>query len=303
MTADLVPVTDVQAIEALDPKSREIAVTRLLEESRSWLATAMAATDPTPVAQLRAWLESVEQWTRRFNLAKEIQLDAQEMVRRAERGIGLSIRKGQEEGDVRRRGQGGGQAPGSVRPRVDSTMSSPEDFASHSDLVGNGAGIYHLTDDVTDEQFDSAIEEAKAEGNLSRANVVRKVKGETTTPQKRAADDPQRLERIQTLAGKGWTSTQIAREIGNSEEYVRQLARDNGIDINADRLVGSRRIDSTKVAREAVYGLDGIATTLRLINYDDIDPSEAAEWATSLTDSIRALNRFAKQIKEMTHEH
>jgi hypothetical protein len=31
--------------------------------------------------------------------------------------------------------------------------------------------------DATPDDFDAAIEEAKAEGNLSRANVVRKVKG------------------------------------------------------------------------------------------------------------------------------
>ena len=33
--------------------------------------------------------------------------------------------------------------------------------------------------DASSEDFDQAIEEAKAEGNLSRANLVRKVKGET----------------------------------------------------------------------------------------------------------------------------
>jgi hypothetical protein len=32
---------------------------------------------------------------------------------------------------------------------------------------------------ATSEDFDAAIEEAKAEGNLSGANVVRKVKGNT----------------------------------------------------------------------------------------------------------------------------
>jgi len=35
-----------------------------------------------------------------LNLSKEIQLDALEMVRRAERGVGLAIRKGQAEGTV-----------------------------------------------------------------------------------------------------------------------------------------------------------------------------------------------------------
>lgn len=28
-------------------------------------------------------------------------------------------------------------------------------------LIGNGAGIYDLTDDVTDEQFDAAVEDGK----------------------------------------------------------------------------------------------------------------------------------------------
>ena len=34
-----------------------------------------------------------------------------------------------------------------------------------------------MTDGVTAEQFEKAIKSAKAEKNLSRANVVRKVKG------------------------------------------------------------------------------------------------------------------------------
>jgi hypothetical protein len=42
-------------------------------------------------------------------------------------------------------------------------------------LYGGGnrgqAGIYHLTDGVSDREFEESVEEAKAEGNLSRANV------------------------------------------------------------------------------------------------------------------------------------
>jgi hypothetical protein len=41
---------------------------------------------------------------------------------------------------------------------------------------------------------------------------------------------------------------------------------------------------------------------IELINYDDLDPEEARQWADSLNHSLRALNRFHKQIKETTHD-
>ena len=59
----------------------------------------------------------------------------------------------------------------------DNTKPSSYQYASRSELTRSSGSIYDLTDDVTDEQFDTALSEAKAEGNLSRANVVRKIKG------------------------------------------------------------------------------------------------------------------------------
>jgi hypothetical protein len=52
----------------------------------------------------------------------------------------------------------------------------PSDFASPVELRGNGAGIYHLTDGVSDEDFEDAVAAAKAEQDLSRANIVRKIR-------------------------------------------------------------------------------------------------------------------------------
>ena len=52
--------------------------------------------------------------------------------------------------------------------------------------MGNQAGIYDMTDGVPDEKFEAAITEAKTEGNLSRANVVRKVTGQQPEPRSRA---------------------------------------------------------------------------------------------------------------------
>lgn len=51
-------------------------------------------------------------------------------------------------------------------------MSNPAEFFSNAD---ERVAAYQVTDDVTDDAFEEAIDEGKAERNLSRANVVRKV--------------------------------------------------------------------------------------------------------------------------------
>lgn len=56
---------------------------------------------------------------------------------------------------------------------------------------------YAMTDGVTDEEFNSVVESAKHEGNLSRANVVRKVRGLSALeePARRSASLPQNLRK------------------------------------------------------------------------------------------------------------
>lgn len=79
---------------------------------------------------------------------------------------------------------------------------------------------YAMTDGVTDEQFDLAVAVAKDEGNLSRANMVRKV---TRAPRSRRSR-PARWEQIAEFAERGFTSPQIAKTIGLSETHVRRQA-------------------------------------------------------------------------------
>lgn len=178
MTAELVPVENMAAIEALDPAAREVAVTHMLDEARGWLAHAVETTGPARIAEFKAFVATVAETTRQLQLSKEIQLDAQEMVRRAERGVGQAVRKGQAEGSVRTLDDT--HTPGTNNRGYQGTSvhSSREFFNGTKERIA----AYAVTDDVTDEQFDEAIEEAKDEGNLSRANVVRKVRGEAPKP-------------------------------------------------------------------------------------------------------------------------
>ena len=121
-------------------------------------------------------MATVAEATKQLNLSKEIQLDAQEMVRRAERGVGQAVRKGQRDGEIATRGNRELYAGPHHRQSRDKTLSSPADYLPHGN---DRAAAYAMADDVSDEQFDAALETAKEEQNLSRANVVRKVREQT----------------------------------------------------------------------------------------------------------------------------
>jgi len=161
-------------IASLPAERREQAVSAYLSIARDRLAMALEATGPHAVALIKAELATVAEATKQLGLSKEIRDDAAEMVRRAEYALGKAIRKGQEAGEVQTRGDN----RHTLEPVDNQFIKHPvTEFASYGELTGNGAGIYHLTDGVSDEQFDDALAEARDEGNLSRANMVRKIKG------------------------------------------------------------------------------------------------------------------------------
>lgn len=286
-------------------KSNAPSVIDYLTQALQFLRSAETETDAQAAAAIKAEVVTAATATKELRLSKENQDLATELVRRAEWRLGRAIRKGQAEGVIKTGADGGPRGDYErngktvhVDPvvRNDSiSKASPIDFASRDELYGNNAGIAHLAQ-AEPEEFDAALNEAKAEGNLSRANVVRKVKKQTGPTTR-----DQRADLIADLAAQGYSSRQMPAKVGVTEESVRQIARDYGIEIPADRSVGkTRRINSTQVVINTATALEGLVAGVELIDYADLDLSEARQWATSLTDSMRTLNRFAKQIKEMT---
>lgn len=122
----------------------------------------------------------------------------------------------------------------------------------------------------------------------------------TPPPSKSPADTPRKVARIKELVGKGFTAAQIAVDLNVGEPRVKDIAREFGIELAADKAVGkTRRIDSNEVMASIVADLEQLALPMRLINFKDLDATRAEEWANSLTDSVKALNRFIKQTKEL----
>ena len=95
------------------------------------------------------------------------------------------------------------------------------------------------------------------------------------------------------------SSGQIGERLGIGDDQVRQVAREHGIDIRADAVLGrARRPDSNRIVRETVHALEGLAMGVELADPAGLDPAEAAEWAASMTRSIRLLSKFLRQMKE-----
>lgn len=278
-----------------------LSVTSYLSQARDWLATCVEMTGPEQIAAAKAEIATAAEATKQLRLSKEIQLDAQEMVRRAEYALGKAIRKGQAEGTVRTRGQHGSAYDrwnGVHRETKNSTKPSPTDYAPPHELNGKTGqeGIYAMSDDVTPDDFDDAIDEAKAEGNLSRANVVRKIKDiKDGGPETRK----QRADKIAELAAQGLTSRQMADQVGVSEISVRQIARDNGVDIPADRVTAKRhRLNAAHVLDNVTDAIEAAAYSLRQIDLSELGPEESRTAVDSLTSSMKSLAKEVKKIKE-----
>jgi hypothetical protein len=177
VTADLI-VAPTADLEALDHSAREAALTQYLTGARDWLAKAVDITGPDAIASAKAEIATAAEAAKQLGLSKEIQLDAQEMVRRAEYALGKAVRRGQEAGEIAKKGDiGGSPMPGVVGSVAGARRSgtehlvSPKTFFGHPDET---AATYAMADDISPAEFDELISEAKAEGNLSRANIVRK---------------------------------------------------------------------------------------------------------------------------------
>ena len=180
-------------------------------------------------------------------------------------------------------------------------------FFRHGD---ERADAYAMTDGVSETDFEGALGEARAEGNLSRANVVRKIRqrrggppapgGQVPDPADRSPEAAaRRRELVGAFAASGMSSRQIGERLGIGDDRVRQLAREHGIGIRADAVLGrTRRPDSGRIVRETVHALEGLVMGVELADPAGLDPAEAAAWAASMTRSIRALSKFVRQMKE-----
>jgi hypothetical protein len=310
MAADLVLAAGRGAAERAG--DRAALMVAACERAGALLRQALAAGEIEQIAEVRSQAEALRVYTRQKQLGREAELAAAEIVRRAERGIGVAIRRAQQQGRIATRGDRGSRgAPGMRGGNPGDTrgdhLGSAAPFFKHP---SERSGAYAMADGATDDQFEDALAAARAEGNLSRANVVRKIRQPGHRPPgpcspvsgsagEFAASRGDHRELISVHAERGMSSHQIAAWLGIGDARVREIAREHGIEIQADAVTGrARRPDADRIVRQTAHALEGLALAVELADPAALDPAEAAEWAASMTRSIRVLNKFARQMKE-----
>ena len=136
-----------------------------------------------------------------------------------------------------------------------------------------------------------------AAGEITEAEVAATTRSLSST---RVAVDA-RVEKAKTLAASGHTSRQISAAIGIVAESFTSFKARHGINVPADNgIARSRRIDPNRVVNEIALSLEAAVMTLDLIDIADLDPTQIDHWATSISNSLKPLNRLCKQLKEMT---
>ena len=167
--------------------TNEVAVTSYLQQARDWLTRAVDETGPEQIAAAKAEIATAAEATKQLGLSKEIQEDAAEMVRRAEYAIGKAMRRGQAEGTIRTSADN--LTPGRGNPLNEVHVGAVRNPAPADFIPGRVERADSLDmADAGDEAFEAALSEARAEGNLSRANVARKAReksGAQPTPAQR----------------------------------------------------------------------------------------------------------------------
>ncbi len=158
---------------SLSRADQETDVADRINQARIWIANAGQVTELLPALQFNSLVVAIEKTARQLGLSKEVRSDAQEVVRRSERCVGVAVRNAQDEGTLTGQDSSRTLGTGGKRRGHQSTTTSI------GDVIPRGRSrteTYAITDGVSDERFEQAIAEARAEGCLSRANVARKAR-------------------------------------------------------------------------------------------------------------------------------
>ncbi len=292
------PLPELPALGSV-PRDSAVATVQMaaqiLDAVQTWAPLARDAMDWNGAVSTRRAVSSLSDLITRRALSKGAVLDAQHAVRIAERTVGQTVRAGQAAGLIRARGQGGPNVPALTTREV----------------VGNGLDtVYRLADDVTDEQFDAAIETARDRGSCSFDHVFGALGID-----KLSEVDKARRDKIVKYAAQGNSTRQIADLLDVSPERAGTLIRRYQVDVPADaagiaaqlpdRAVNrrhaarSRAIDYTRVISEIISTLDGVAASARLVGpdaIDAVDPAQAADWSAALWDACVPILHMRKGL-------
>ena len=131
----------------------------------------------------------------------------------------------------------------------------------------------------------------------SRVAEIRVELGLSKEADKSRAAVAQRRKDIRDMAERGFASRQIAAQIGITEDAVRGIAKEEGIVIHADRVIGgTKRHDSNRIISQIVMDAENLTEGVDLIDFAEIDRSQLAAWLASLQSARDKLGGFIRRL-------
>jgi hypothetical protein len=252
MRGELVALGDGAVTPHDDPHA---FVELALLEARDRLRAVQSLDDARDV---KAFAETIATIAREKHLAEEAQLSATEIVRRCERRTGELVRRGQRDGTILSRGQ----TLSKLDPVRAQDLLQPHEAVGVSRKDSAAIGAIYRFADVPEPVFNEAVADAKFEGNLSRANVTRKI-NQLTQDEESPVPEPEQLTGRNLTRAKAWrreTEQRVLSAQGCGIYLVNQRAR--------------------------------VPQIVRLLS-----DQERREWSTRLKETARNINEFRRELE------
>lgn len=106
------------------------------------------------------------------------------------------------------------------------------------------------------------------------------------------------------MAAAGYTTRQIAAELGVGIVSLSRRLKKVGISVPADKVAGKpQMIDPNRVCGQIVQDCESMVAHLSLIDMDRLDVSQVGEWAVSMADSVKSLNLFVRKLRQLSGDN
>lgn len=110
----------------------------------------------------------------------------------------------------------------------------------------------------------------------------------------------ERVDKTRSLADSGYTSAQIAEQVGMTVNGLKNMCRERNIDVPADAIVGKggATVDTDRVIEQSIGTLEGVAMGLALIeDVPSLDAEKRLQWLEAIREPLSAINRFRKELR------
>lgn len=206
------------------------------------------------------------------------------------------------------------QAPGMPRGTKQSSIEGQEDTQRTNEIAASivGVGARTVRRAAYIAKHDPELLKEVEAGNITVGEAERRIidskkKGNGSIPEPESVTNrkpvEQRIDRIRELAADGHRASQIADDVGLTEQTVRRYAAAAGITLPDAAMGKVHKIDPRRVIDATVDGFEGTVIALNTIWGSDwgISAEDARELCASIDKSMKSVNRLRRELKEIAN--